>query len=176
METFSSLLALCAGNSPVTGEFPWQRSVMRSLDVSLICAWVNGWVNNCDAGDLRRHRAHDDVNVMITSKTKESLNLLHFIHRGSQCSANQKLSDTILNTKLCNSAYHYHMQHTLCISDMLIPWGSPLILSFCIYHLSCQPQDTNLPSALSDKITSITQLSIFGIDSFAPGRFEWNFK
>ena len=33
METFSALLALCAGNSPVTGEFPAQRSVARSFGV-----------------------------------------------------------------------------------------------------------------------------------------------
>ena len=33
METFSALLALCAGNSPVTGEFPSQRAVTRSFDV-----------------------------------------------------------------------------------------------------------------------------------------------
>ena len=33
METFSALLALCAGNSPVTGEFPSQRPSTRSLDV-----------------------------------------------------------------------------------------------------------------------------------------------
>ena len=33
METFSALLALCAGNSPVTGEFPAQRPVKRSFDV-----------------------------------------------------------------------------------------------------------------------------------------------
>ena len=33
MEAFSALLALCAGNSPVTGEFPSQRPVMRSFDV-----------------------------------------------------------------------------------------------------------------------------------------------
>ena len=33
METFSALLALCEGNSPVTGEFPSQRPVTRSLDV-----------------------------------------------------------------------------------------------------------------------------------------------
>ena len=31
---------------------------------SLICAWTNGWASNRDAGDLRRHRAHYDVNVM----------------------------------------------------------------------------------------------------------------
>ena len=33
METFSALLAICAGNSPVTDEFPAQRPVMRSFDV-----------------------------------------------------------------------------------------------------------------------------------------------
>ena len=34
METFSASLAICAGNSPVPGEFPAQRPVTRSLDVS----------------------------------------------------------------------------------------------------------------------------------------------
>ena len=34
MKTFSALLAICAGNSPVTGEFLAQRPVMRSFDVS----------------------------------------------------------------------------------------------------------------------------------------------
>ena len=33
METFSALLAICAGNSPVTGEFPAQRPVTQSFDV-----------------------------------------------------------------------------------------------------------------------------------------------
>ena len=33
METFSAFLAICAGNSPVTGEFPAQRPVTRSFDV-----------------------------------------------------------------------------------------------------------------------------------------------
>ena len=33
METFSTLLAICAGNSPVTEEFPTQRPVTRSFDV-----------------------------------------------------------------------------------------------------------------------------------------------
>ena len=60
METFSALLAICAGNSQVTGEFPSQRPVMFSS----IGAWLNGWVNNGEAGDLRRHRAHYDVTVM----------------------------------------------------------------------------------------------------------------
>ena len=33
MEIFSALVAICAGNSPVTGEFPSQRPVTRSFDV-----------------------------------------------------------------------------------------------------------------------------------------------
>ena len=38
----------------------WRGALMFSL----ICAWINGWVNNGKAGDLRRHRAHYDVMVM----------------------------------------------------------------------------------------------------------------
>ena len=41
METFSALLTICAGNSP-----------------------VRGWVNNRKAGDLRRDRTHYDVIVL----------------------------------------------------------------------------------------------------------------
>ena len=33
MEAFSALLAICAGKSPVTGEFPAQRPVTRSFDI-----------------------------------------------------------------------------------------------------------------------------------------------
>ena len=63
METFSALLALCAGNSPVTGEFPAQRPVTRSFDVSFDLR-LNKRLNNREAGDLRRHRSHYDVTVM----------------------------------------------------------------------------------------------------------------
>ena len=65
MEKFYTLLAICLGNSPVTGEFPTQWPVMRSFGVFFfICAWINGWVNNNEDGDLRRHHAHYDVIVM----------------------------------------------------------------------------------------------------------------
>ena len=56
METLSALLALCAVNSPFTGEFHAQRPVTRSLMFSLVCAWINGWLNKGEAGDSRRHR------------------------------------------------------------------------------------------------------------------------
>ena len=51
-------------NSPHKGQ--WRGA----LTFSLICAWINGWVNNREAGDLRRHRAHYDVIVMRLCKTK----------------------------------------------------------------------------------------------------------
>ena len=64
METFSALLAICAGNSPVPGEFPTQRPVTRSFDVYFDLCLNNGCVNNRKAGDLRRYCAHYGVTVM----------------------------------------------------------------------------------------------------------------
>ena len=45
-------------NSPHKGQ--WRGALMFTL----ICARINGWVNNREAGDLRRYRAHYDVIVM----------------------------------------------------------------------------------------------------------------
>ena len=59
MEIFSTLLALCTWpfvwspvNSPHKGQ--WRGTLMFSL----ICAGTYGWINNHEAGDLRRHRGH----------------------------------------------------------------------------------------------------------------------
>ena len=64
METFSALLALSAGKSPVPVNSPHKGQWRGALMFSLIYAWINDWVNNREAGDLRRHRGHYDVNVM----------------------------------------------------------------------------------------------------------------
>ena len=64
IETFSALLCFCAGNSPVTGEFPVQRPVTRSFDVFFDLRLNKDGVNYREAGDLRRHRAHYDLIVM----------------------------------------------------------------------------------------------------------------
>ena len=45
---------------PFVHKGQWRRALMFSL----ICASINGWVNNRGAGDLRRHRAHYNVIVM----------------------------------------------------------------------------------------------------------------
>ena len=64
METFSALLALCGGNSPVTGKFPSQRPVMRSFDIFFdLRLNKQSRANSRDADGLRRHRAHYDFTV-----------------------------------------------------------------------------------------------------------------
>ena len=45
-------------NSLAKGQ--WRGALMFSL----ICVWINDWVNNREDGDLRRYRAHCDVTVM----------------------------------------------------------------------------------------------------------------
>ena len=64
MEAVSASLALCVGNSPVPVNSPHRGQWRGALMFSLIGVWINGWVNNREAGDLRRHRGHYDVNVM----------------------------------------------------------------------------------------------------------------
>ena len=98
-ENIFRVTGLCAGNSPVTGEFPAQRPVTRALMFSLICAWINSWVNNGDAGNLRSHRSHYDVIVMIpcdmvgtpttsVMKVWAETTYLQYNHHITQCSDN----------------------------------------------------------------------------------------
>ena len=46
-------------DSPHKGQ--WRGALMFPL----ICVWTNSWINNREAGDLRRYRAHYDVMVMF---------------------------------------------------------------------------------------------------------------
>ena len=46
-------------DSPLKGQ--WREAFVFAL----ICAWTNGWANNRDVGDLRHHRAHCDVTVIL---------------------------------------------------------------------------------------------------------------
>ena len=86
METFSALLAICAGNSPVAGEIPAQRPVTRNFDVFFDLR-LNKRLNG-EASDLRRHRAHYDVTLMgaqpfscwvLLSENKKYLNFPPFL-------------------------------------------------------------------------------------------------
>ena len=82
METFSALLARCAGNSPVTGEFPSQRALTRNYDAFfelrlnkwLICRWLD-----TPSRSLWRH-----CNVSLCYAEMEMSfwrNFRHWLHR-----------------------------------------------------------------------------------------------
>ena len=55
------------------GELYGHRSIPRTKasDAELwcffMCAWINGWIYNCETVDLRRHHSHYDVIVMYTA-------------------------------------------------------------------------------------------------------------
>ena len=67
--------------STLCGEFTGNRRIPRkgqglgALMFSLICAWINGLVNNREAGELRRHRAHYGVIVMQLPVSYDILDL-----------------------------------------------------------------------------------------------------
>ena len=61
-------------SSPHKGQ--WRGALM----ISLICAWTNGYENNQDTGDLRRHRAHYGVTEMtILTLSSMNISILHFM-------------------------------------------------------------------------------------------------
>ena len=60
----SVLLAICAGNSPVPGEFPAQWPVTLSFNIFFDLRLNKRLRKNREAGDLRRYLAHYDVIVM----------------------------------------------------------------------------------------------------------------
>ena len=77
METFSALLAICAGNSPVSGEFPAQRPVTRSFGVFFDLrlnerlnkrSW--GWWLETPTRPLWRHGDETDQYETITKPNK----------------------------------------------------------------------------------------------------------
>ena len=54
---------------------------------SLICVWINGWVNNGEAGDLRRYRAHYDFTVMEVSNVSNLKNIGYVMITALDCIA-----------------------------------------------------------------------------------------
>ena len=75
METFSALLAICAGNSPVSGELPAQRPVTRSFDVffdrrlnkRLSKQWWDWWFETL-SGPLCRH--WNELKIILTIRSR----------------------------------------------------------------------------------------------------------
>ena len=88
-------------NSPHKGQ--WRGVLMFSL----ICIWINGWVNNRDTGDLRRYRAHYDVIVMSFS-TPYVLITLKRREEENETLLNKRIPDTCTTTKTLDSCIAFN--------------------------------------------------------------------
>ena len=85
-------------NSPHKGQ--WRGALMFTL----ICARINGWVNNREAGDLRRYRAHYDVIVMVKSFSVLCL---------SSCICRVINRLILLQMDLCWHGKNHHFSHLI---------------------------------------------------------------
>ena len=93
METFSALLAIFAGNSSVSGEFPAQRPVTRSFDVVFdLCLnkrlskqWL-GWWFETPSCPLWRHRNEKSLSVGTWQNQRIQMNryVFQYMHRKSK--------------------------------------------------------------------------------------------
>ena len=82
METFSALLAICAGNSPVSGEFPAQRPVARSFDVFFdlrvnkrLSKQSSGWWFETLSRPFCRHR-NDKISIDYSTQYRYNTNVV----------------------------------------------------------------------------------------------------
>ena len=71
---------------PLCGEFTGHRWIplTKASDAELWCflwsaPWINGWVNNREAGHLRRHRTHYNV-IVMTCAGNQVLQMVHNVH------------------------------------------------------------------------------------------------
>ena len=93
---------------PLYGEFTCHRWIplTKTSGMELWCfLWINCWVNNREAGDLRRHRAHYDITVMsCLILTRLLCNLVHH--------------ESHLDVKPWKPGIHYRTQRLpTCIND-----------------------------------------------------------
>ena len=88
--------------SPVNS--PHKCQWRGALMFSVICVWINDWVNNRCAGDLRRHCAHYDVIVMFSlSQPRIKTNDIAQHHQGTVANKLHKCCPFYLNGQhLCN--------------------------------------------------------------------------
>ena len=77
--------------------FPNKGQWHRALMFSLICAWTNEWVNNRDAGDSRRHRAHYDIMLRSCRVVCNIMLLLQWRHNGHDGVSNHQPQHCLLN-------------------------------------------------------------------------------
>ena len=113
--------------SPVN--FPLKGQWRGALMFSLIYAWINDWVNNREAGDLRRQHGHYDVIVMncenvllLLIKHDEPKNLTGWIYRQTS-----NMSRTFVGNKILTCAITLYLYPYFAISMEILFCSDPQI-------------------------------------------------
>ena len=130
METFSSLLAICDGNSPVPGEFPAQRPVTRSFDVFFdlrlnkrLSKQSQGWWFETPSRPLWRHRNVEwNMNIILWWYELQITLVVINEHPSCWCVGEGQIAPLMKN----------HVAKKLTICGLKFEW---MWLSVCIYSL-----------------------------------------
>ena len=111
MDTFPRYWPFVRGihRSPVNSAHKGQRR--RALMFSLIYAWTNGWVNNRETGDLKRHRAHYDVIVIFAGNSSVTG---EFPAQRSVTWSFDVFFDLRLNKPLCKQSWGWWFETPSC--------------------------------------------------------------
>ena len=138
METFSAFLALCTGihRSPVNS--PHKGQWHGALKFSLISAWINPWVNNHEACDLRRHRAHYDVTVMTNHSRPQLCEYYLKIDVYLNGTINTKFIIIILSLLIFVSATIHRKQRFICLSIIKLRQFRTSTANVSEYHTTCK--------------------------------------
>ena len=126
-------------NCPHKGQ--WRGALMFSL----IWAWINAWVNNREAGDLRRHRGKCDVIVMKTLQTPRAqwvwmalvtIGLVSIIMTNAAIELINlgSVSDQVI--LLPTNCWSCHEQNDICDTKHMVWWAfNPNQLKFHYTHI-----------------------------------------
>ena len=106
-------------NSPHKGQ--WRRGLMFPL----ICVCINSWINDREAGDLRRYHAHYDVIVMYSC---------YIVHFATSPFSNPTCDNILRHPKASQPCQQYHKTMISIIKDIRV-------LVFhkdfnCLWHVS----------------------------------------
>ena len=146
METFSALLAFCAGNSPVNGEFPAQRPVTRSFDVffdlglnrQLSKQWRRRWFEtpsrslwcHCNGyiyNGLRCSLPYTFISNKLNTPCNDRYLRTHRVRWGKETYQTSNISRTLVSNKIVD---HSEVVGTSPVS------AAPTTSSFSTSHLA----------------------------------------
>ena len=160
------------------GYWPFVRGIHRSpvisphkgqwrgaLMFSLICVWINGWVNNREAGDLRRYRVHYDVIVMAmcifgSFSARRRLAAPVWMLKATSCGRNYIFGDLIL-VSVTTEAWGIFRRHFQMLKIYLSVLEARRDIVISYVQMSACPS-ARLPGLRLTKLTRLYPMTLMG--------------